>query len=59
MKNKEGSNISLELQTSEESHRNSDEKVNIRMHKTFGPKYETLMMKTAVGAKITKAHVKH
>ena len=49
----EASNISLELQTSEECNRHNDEKGNVRMYKIFDPKYTTLMMKTAVGAKIT------
>ena len=35
----EASNISLELETSEECNRNSDEKENVRMYKTFDPKY--------------------
>ena len=33
------SNISLELETSEKCNRNSDEKENVRMYKTFDPKY--------------------
>ena len=35
----EASSISLELETSEECNRNSDEKENVRMYKTFDPKY--------------------
>ena len=35
----EASNISLELETSEECNRNSDEKENVRMYKTFDSKY--------------------
>ena len=35
----EASNISLELGTFEECNRNSDEKENVRMYKTFDPKY--------------------
>ena len=37
--NDEASNISRELETSEECNRNSDEKENVRMYKTFDPKY--------------------
>ena len=35
----DASNISLELETSEECNGNSDEKENVRMYKTFDPKY--------------------
>ena len=35
----EASNISLELQTSEECNRNSDESENVRMYKTFDQRY--------------------
>ena len=35
----EASNISLELQTSEECNRHNDEKGNVRMYKIFDPKY--------------------
>ena len=53
-------NFSLELETSGEFNRNSDAKENGRMYlRTLTRNMQTLAMKIAVGAKITKEYVSH